>query len=475
MSDSWDYATRVSGSEGDVEGSMPLPAFARDPMGVLRRRWPWMLAALAASLAGLAALVMSREPTYQAETTILVTSQAIPEEFVRTTVAEDSLSHINAIVGQVLSRQNLAGLVEKYQLFPDLRDEQPLSAIIDVMRLGIEIVPQQSLAQTRFASSSQIFVITYEYPDAELAAKIANELAGFFTAANIEMRNRQAHLTTEFLQRELRRAETDLRAHERKITEFMQAHRGGLPGELDANIAKLERLQAQRQSVASRIDACESRLIALNAQLDPVDPGPTPRSLLGDLKARLEEQRVILTEEHPNVVALRRRIERLEVDLVEEAALVGPTARSLAIASEQRQLVSLREQESEVAAAIVALDERVAATPMAQEEFAALEQGETVLRESYLGFLRKVQEAELAQSLESAQHGARISVLDRAAPPTEQKHAHWKLMSAGFVVSLALTVLMAIVLELVDPVVVSSSHLESLCNRPLLGTLPRMA
>jgi succinoglycan biosynthesis transport protein ExoP len=414
MSDSWEYEPGSSDSSGDADGSTPMPAFARDPMGVLVRRWPWMVAVLAASLLAVVSLVLNRTATYEAETTILVSSQAIPEEFVRTTVAEDSLSHINAIVGQVVSRQNLAGLVEKYNLFPALRDELPLAAIIEVMREDIAIYPQESLSHTRHPSSSQVFVIAYEYADAGLAAKVANELAGFFTASNIEMRNRQAELTTNFLRRELKRAEAELREQERKITEFMQAHRGGLPGELDANIAKLERLQGQRQSLASRIDASESRLIALRAQSELAAAGPTPRSLLGDLKERLEEQRVILTEEHPNVVALRRRIERLETDIVAEEARTGPTPGSVSIAAEQRQIRSLREQEAQVEVAIGVLDERVGATPVAQEEFAALEQAETVLRESYVAFLRKVQEAELAQSLESAQQGARISVLVRS-------------------------------------------------------------
>ena len=110
-----------------------------------------------------------------------------------------------------------------------------------------------------------------------------------------------------------------------------------------------------------------------------------------------------------------------------------------------------------------------------QEEFSALEQRATVLRETHLGFLRKVQEAELAQSLESAQHGARISVLDRATPPTDQKHPRWKLLGAGLVAAMGLAVILAVLLELVDSVVVNSGHLESLTDRPILGSVPRVA
>ena len=468
----WDRAQ--DGEEN--EASTALPAFARDPLGVLRRRWLWMLLCVVTGLGATTGIVFTRQPTYLAETTILVSSQAIPEEFVRTTVVEDSLAHINAIVGQVLSRQNLAGLVEKYQLYPKRRDLLPLATIIDRMRGDIQIYPQQSLSQTRGGPSSQVFVIAYEHTNPVVAADIANELAGFFTAANIEMRNRQAQLTTDFLRRELNRAEQELRDHEHRITQFMQEHRGGLPGELDANIARLERLQAQRQSLATQVDAAETRLMLLKAQDAAEGDAETPRTLLSELKARLEQELIILTEEHPNVIALRRRIARIESDVAEqESTTRGPSEVGLQIAGETRQLDNLRAQQTEIEQTIRDLDEQVQQTPMRQEEFAALEQRATVLRENYLGFLRKVQEAELAQSLESAQHGARISVLDRAAPPNNQRHPRWKLMGAGAVASLALAMALAVVLELLDSVIVGQKQLEGLTDKPLLGTIPRIA
>jgi uncharacterized protein involved in exopolysaccharide biosynthesis len=481
MAGSWDYESESGAGRGgeEQESAIPLPAFARDPLGVLRRRWVWMVLCLALGAGATAGVVLTRKPTYVAQTTILVSSQAIPEEFVRTTVVEDSLERINAIVGQVLSRQNLAELVEKYALYTRLREEVPLALVIESMRDDIEIYPQRSLSQTRGTPSSQVFVIAFEYPHPERAADVANELAGLFTAANIAMRNRQAQLTTDFLRRELKRSEEELRDHEHRITRFMEEHRGGLPGELQANLAKLERLQSQSQSLVTQIDASEGRLIALSQQPEASpDDGPTPRTLLGDLKARLEEQLVILTEEHPNVIALRRRIERLEADIVhdeQEEAAVGPSERQIAMAAEQHHLTRLREQLAGIEAEIASLDSQVEQTPMRQEEFAALEQRATVLRENYLGFLRKVQEAELAQSLESAQHGARISVLDRASPPSDQKHSRLKLIAAGLVASIGMAFGLAVLLELLDSVVVNPSHLETLSDKPILGSIPRVA
>jgi capsular polysaccharide biosynthesis protein len=48
-------------------------------------------------------------------------------------------------------------------------------------------------------------------------------------------------------------------------------------------------------------------------------------------------------------------------------------------------------------------------------------------------------------------------------------------VAAGVVASIALSFLLAILLELLDAVVVSPSHLESLSGRPILGSVPRVA
>jgi len=97
-----------------------------------------------------------------------------------------------------------------------------------------------------------------------------------------------------------------------------------------------------------------------------------------------------------------------------------------------------------------------------------------VLRENYLASLRKVEEAELAENLETAQHGAQIEILERARPPASPKLSRWLLLAAGVALSFGLAVGVAVLLELVDPVVLNARQIEDLIDRPLLGSLPRV-
>ena len=86
----------------DQDEAGGLPDFIRDPIGMLRRRWRWMALAGALALVVLVPVVLLLvQPTYRAAATVLVNSQHIPEEFVQTTVQEDSFERINALVGEV--------------------------------------------------------------------------------------------------------------------------------------------------------------------------------------------------------------------------------------------------------------------------------------------------------------------------------------------------------------------------------------
>ncbi len=114
-------------------------------------------------------------------------------------------------------------------------------------------------------------------------------------------------------------------------------------------------------------------------------------------------------------------------------------------------------------------------TPKREEELAALEERGTVLRESYLDFLRKVKEAELAESLESAQHGERFSILDRAVPPTSSSQSRLKYLLLGIVASFGLATGVGGLLEILDPVFFDADQVQRVTDIPVLGSAPHIS
>jgi len=457
----------------DADESIQVPAFAQDPLGVLRRRWPWMAAAIVFGLALSILALWLWKPSYIAHATLLITSQQIPEEFVRSTVREDTIANVNTMAGTVLSQQNLARILDDFELYAEAREEVPRIELINLIRGHIELAPTTD--SSRRFQASLLYGISFEATDPVKAAGVANALAGLFVEASIARRQNQAQRTTEFLRRALERDERELRDQSRHVSKFRQAHRGELPSELETNLRQLEMLAARRQSLVTQI-AEKNNQIATLAPIASDRPPTDNEMLLDELRRQLAREVAIHTDDHPNVAALRRQVEQLKLIVTEEAARKhGPTTEvGRLIASTRREIDLLKSQLEETEATAVGLNARVERAPAVREELTALEQAEEVLRENYLDTFRKVEEAELAESLEAAQQGAQVSVLDRAQPPAEPERSRPKLAVLGLMVTLALSAGLAVLLELVDPVVVSARQLEGIVGLPLLGSLPRI-
>jgi len=458
----------------DDEDAPGLPAFLMDPVGALRRRWLWILLATVAGLGATAFLVVHKVPSYQAVGSVLITSQQIPEEFVTSTVQQETLANLNAMVGEVLSQRQLSKLIEKHDLYSEMRADMPMIEVVEHMRAMIDISPQEGMRQRGRQADAGIFGISFEYTDPDVAANVANELASLFATSSIERRSRQARLATDFLRKELEQAEAELRTHNASITDFQTAHRGELPGDLEANLRKLERLQQQIVTLPVLINEKEARLALLQSE---ANKSTTHTDMLQVLRAQLAEQLGSNTEEHPNIIALRRRIQEMEASesSVSKTLHAGAKGATVEIAQLKAEIAKLRDNFESTEASIAEIDARVARTPGRAEGLSALQQKAEVLRENYLEFLRKVQEAELAETLESAQQGGRISVLDRAAPPMTPTQSRLKVALGGVLASLFFGLAIGALLEMADPVLVGRLQLEQKCGVPLIGALPRLS
>lgn len=451
-----------------------LLELAKNPAGVFRRRWIWIILTLILGLSATGALVTTLEPTYQATATVLVSSQQIPESFVKSTVRGlDSLSNVNALVGEVLSQRNLSGLVKKYNLYAQSSPNVAHNDLVSRLRGDIAIEQQRNVNTQRPSESTAIFVISYEGESPMAAADVSNALASILIAASLDKRSEQARRTTEFLRRELQRAETRLAEVNHEISDFNRTHRGELPGDLRPLLQKLERLQQQRQNLNEQISSAEDRLVALETSNTASDA----EKMLLQMRIQLNTESAIHTEEHPNVIALKRRIERME------AALGGPgggtadrySPRGIQIADTRRDLESMRERLATTEEQLREVDARVDRIPRRTEEFSTLEQRAAVLRETHLEFMRKVKEAELAETMESAQQGPQVSLLDQANPPSGPVRAPILFLIPGILGAFALAAGVGVGLEIIDPVVLSVSHFESIGNAPVLGSVYRLS
>ncbi|MFT5696034.1 MAG: hypothetical protein ACI9QQ_002013, partial [Myxococcota bacterium] len=101
----------------------------------------------------------------------------------------------------------------------------------------------------------------------------------------------------------------------------------------------------------------------------------------------------------------------------------------------------------------------------------ALSQNSRVLEEKYLEFLRKVQDAKLAEELERSQQGPRVTVLDHASPPADPVRSSLRYLQLGLAASFAFAILAALLAEFIDPTVLDPDHFAYIGDVPMLGSI----
>ena len=192
-----------------------------------RRKWLAVLAfAVPASAA--VSLIAFLPNVYRSAATVLVESQQVPESLVPPTVTSTLETRLQTISQEILSRSKLEALIDRFVLYPDLRQRLPFEEVVDHMRKDVKLelkgVDVKGVRQATVA-----FTISYQGGDPGKVAAVANTLASFYIEENLKVRERLATGTAEFLEVQVSETKTRLDDLERRVGEFKRRHLGELP------------------------------------------------------------------------------------------------------------------------------------------------------------------------------------------------------------------------------------------------------
>ncbi len=108
-------------------------------LDVLRRR-KWLgILVFAAIFTAVVSAVVFLPDVYQSTATVIVEGQKVPEAFVQSAVTLGIDDRLQTITQQILSRSRLEELINRFNLYPDLLQDMPRSAIIERMRQDIRL------------------------------------------------------------------------------------------------------------------------------------------------------------------------------------------------------------------------------------------------------------------------------------------------------------------------------------------------
>jgi polysaccharide chain length determinant protein (PEP-CTERM system associated) len=425
---------------------------------------------------------------YKASAVVLVERQQVPEEFVRSTVTSGLETRLHTMSQEILSRTRLGGLIERFGLYPALREEAPPQSVVERMRRDIQIEPKGVESIVR-GGALVAFTISYLGSDPKTIAAVANTLASYYLDENTRVRERQASGTAEFLRRQLHEVKQRLEKQETLVSAFKQRYIGETPQQVQGNLVVLERLGTQLRLNSENQNRAADRREALARQAveaeslatlfsDPAlnttgGPGPVldpAAGRLSKLRQELVELRTRFSEKYPDVVRLNAEIAALEREIGERAARAeaeapkeapkrvemaqpNPFALQLkeSLAEVETELKTLRAEEKRIRDDMALYQRRVDNAPRREQEFIELSRDYDTTSDLYRTLLKRYEEAQLAETLEQRQKGEQFRILEAAVPPGAPVAPNrQRLFLVGVVASLGLALGAVMLAEQLD-------------------------
>ena len=441
------------------------PALAGAAAAVRRRRWPALFTFMAAVTAVIS-VVWFLPDVYRSSATVLIDRQQIPDELVRSTVTSGLEIRLHTISQEILSRSRLQALIERFDLYPDLRRHSPMEEVIERMRDDIRIELKGGAARNE-RTTTVAFTLSYTGRDPKKVALVANTLASFYIEENLKVRERQAAGTAEFLRVQLDNMKRTLEQQEQVVSRFKERHIGELPQQMEANLATLEQLNSQLRlnsdqqiQVAERRAAVQKQLEEAESSVNP--GGPRAAALrLEDLRKQLTALRTRYSEKYPDVARIKAEIAALEEQL-QKAELSAEPSAAVAANPQVAQLRanlneldvrgrSLQAESKILHDALARYQSRVENVPRTEQEYQRLARDYEATKEQYHSLLMRQGEAEVAESMEQRQKGEQFRIIE-AAMVSEKPTApnRGQLLLLGTLLALALAVGTVVALEQLD-------------------------
>ena len=464
-----------------------------------RRKW-WAIGAFTAGIIVSLMLCFLLPKAYMATTTILVTPKVIPDDYFKDTIAMRSDKYLNVLTQEIMSTSRLQEAIEKFGLFKEQMGKVPMQAILGGMRNNIQIEVQKPDRGSSYDIS--YFIISYTGSEPVTVKNVVNYLAESFIEDMMNVRQKQAHETTQFLSRELAKAQTVLQEQEHKIAEFKENNLGLLPEQKNMNVQMITQLLQNKERINSDITDAENRRIILQQQFNQMvtvgmltnspqmlgTAASTPQQELQLTRRQYLEKRSYMTEAHPDMIALKKKISTLEQKLQTGAAAESAEPEKKAASSPGRNFLSadievqlsfINRKIEELKEELKKNDSQIALYQERIDKAPRVEQGLAIIMHDYenakdmTNTLRKKQlDASQISMLETQNHLDYFRVLEPATAPEKPEFPQKrKVLLIGLAISLGLALGLVIVREFLDNSFHTVKHVEHYLGVPVLATI----
>ena len=402
--------------------------------GVWQHRWWGLWTALIVGVGGVG-LTLLMPDRYEATARVQLDTQTILKPLLSgLAVQPNTDQQVQMMARTLVSRPNVERVVEMTGLDQGLDEIKRDRLILDMLKK----------IQFRPSGGSNFYAVAYRDPDPAIARKVVESLLTIFQEANLGDQRRDAIKARGFIDEQLAVYEQKLVEAEAALKDFKVRNLNLMPNlasdyvaqtaeaqkELTQTRLELRQLESSREALRQQL-ATEPPTLSTRSSNPDGSPGAPANMSLADTRLdaarkQLDSMLVRFTDEHPDVVNMKRTIKELEELVASEHRNGGSDPErqigsvpnkvyqdlKISLADTEARIASLRAKVAE--AQVWLADARKAAQtiPQVEAEYTQLMRDYEVNKNSYDQLLRRREQAEISGSMGSDSGLGSFRVID---------------------------------------------------------------
>lgn len=402
-----------------------------------RWRWLGMLVCWLVAITG-TVYVMLLPDVYESEARIRIDADSALRPLMRgLAVDNNSSSQVRLMQQTLLSRPNLQQVARTVDLDVTVDTEAQEQAMLVDLKNRIQVR----------AAGGQLFSVSYKDTDPIRAREVVQSLLTIFIESNLGENREDMEQAEIFLTAQIGKYESQLKASEEKMARF-RAENMGIISTTGSFVEKIEgasTLVAETEQLLQEaivtVDELRQRLAMTPQYLSPGDTVSsfnsagqvtTSYTRLRALQQELDDLLIRYTESHPDVIALRRRIDALVVQYNRERSgdripidggprVLNPVYEqiSLRLVDMQSEVSRLERRKENAEISLEELARKASFAPAIEAEMGALNRDYDTVKSQYESLLGRRESARLSRAMESSTDSLQFKTIDPPQIPAK--------------------------------------------------------
>jgi polysaccharide chain length determinant protein (PEP-CTERM system associated) len=477
--------------------------------GMWRRRWYALAGAWVVSAIGWG--VVAKIPDkYESSARIYVDTETMLRPLMKGLAVDvNILAQISVMQRTLLSRPNIEKVIRMTDLDLQATTDLDMQKLVKELSENIRISFQ----------GANLFRISYENEDPQLAKRVVQSLLTIFVEGNLGASRKDLAGARRFIDEQLRDYERQLDEAEQRRARFKQENMIFYEGKgtyyesvkaARTDLAALERERKEtilvRNQLAAQLKSLP-RYIRVQSPLGPPGMGPMvgTSGKISALQSRILEYRRSLdnlllryTEKHPDVVAVKRALAaaeqelgaeqsalaaRLDGDNAEPADVVGNTTVlnpvyeqvQLKIVEAGSKIATLNSRLATQRELVAKLSKMASTVPVIEAEVERLNRDYTVIKKKYEELLSRREQARIAQDLETKSDKVQFRIIEPPQVSLEPSSPNRPLfLSLAMVIGVGAGLALAFLLSQLHHTFSSVEQLRATYDLPVVGAVSQV-